>query len=174
MSSLNFVRRLSFAFIAAMLLVTLAHIGNAAAQTAPAAAIIKLNVQEQALFDKINAARKTAGAAQVTLSPVLVDLTRYRASDMAKRNYFAHVTPEGTSLMDWLVARNVDFQDAGEIIHRNTYSLATTADQAFQGYFNSKVHHDIMLDPIFSQAGVGMASDGNGKNYFVVIFIQPY
>lgn len=158
-----------FAFVAMPL--TQAQAAGTTAQTTP---VIKLDAQEQALFDKINAARKAANLAPVTINTGLLDLTHFRASDMVKRNYFSHVTPEGTGLMDWLVQRGFDFQDAGEIIHRNDYAANKTAEQAFQGYMNSKAHREIMLDPYFTQVGVGHAVNSKGVHYYAVIFILPY
>jgi uncharacterized protein YkwD len=103
----------------------------------------------------------------------LTDLSRYRSSDMASRNYFSHSTPEGQKFLGMLSDRGVAYKFAGEILARNNYPSDQTAQIAMDSYLNSAPHKAIIMDGRFTQVGVGYAVGGEEMSYFTVIFIQP-
>lgn len=136
----------------------------ASAQASPA---------ERELLDKVNAARVAAGIQPVASNARLMAVSRDRSRDMAARNYFAHITPEGVDLLGQLDRQQVGFVDAGEIIHRNTYPAAEASDVAYKGFMNSPAHRDIIMTANFTHVGVGVADSASGQHYFTMIFIEP-
>ncbi len=132
-----------------------------------------LTDKESYVLKAINEQRAAAGLAQVTLSSALTDLSRYRSNDMASRNYFSHVTPEGTKFLSMLTDRGVAYKYAGEILARNNYPSDQTAEIAMQSYLNSAPHRAIIMDGRYTQVGVGYAVGANNMSYFTVIFVQP-
>ncbi len=136
---------------------------------APAAPQVQLAQGEQQLFDNINAARQAAGLGKINLDTQVEQLARDRANDMATRNYFSHITPEGTNFIDMMNQRNIAYNNSGEIINRNTYGNAP--QQAFDGFMASQHHHDIIMTGAFNFVGVAEATGAGGMKYFVVIFI---
>ena len=128
---------------------------------------------ETTLLDLINIARREQGMTPVELNGALRTMALARSQDMVTRNYFSHTTPDGATVFTMLKSANISYKYAGEIIANNNYTEGDTATQAYNGFMNSPHHHEIMLDPRYSIAGVGEATDGRGFHYFTVIFLQP-
>lgn len=137
-----------------------------AADTAPV-----LQPAEQELFARINAARAAAGLGQLTIMPQLEDISRSRSNDMAARNYFSHITPEGVTFIDMVNATMLDYTNIGEIIQRNNYADADSPAAAMNGYMNSALHKSFILTAEYSYVGVGVAKDASGMKYYTVIFL---
>lgn len=131
-----------------------------------------LSAGENRLWTLINNARQQAGAGQVALDPTLRGIALSRSQDMVARNYFSHTTPDGVDFLTLLKNAQVSYKFAGEIITNNNFDQSQAADQAFNSFMNSAHHHDIMLDPRYTVAGVGQAINGKGYSYFTVIFVQ--
>jgi uncharacterized protein YkwD len=158
-----------FACLAALAPTLLAP-SPAAAATARTAT---LSSTESRLLTQVNAARAAAGLRAVVADRALVTLARERSTDMARRNYFDHYSPEGRTFLDTLRARHIPFAQAGEIIAKNNYPAAQSEDQAFAAYMGSAEHHAIILMPNWKTAGLGMAVDAHGMYYYTVLFAQP-
>lgn len=137
------------------------------------AAQVNLNDKESAVFKAINEQRAAAGLAPVQLTAGLTELSRYRSNDMASRNYFSHVTPEGTKFLSMLTDRGIAYRFAGEILARNNYPSEEAAATAMQSYLTSAPHKAIIMDGKYTQVGVGYALGAEDMNYFTVIFLQP-
>jgi uncharacterized protein YkwD len=146
-----------------------------AAPQAPAnnASQVSLSDKENLVFKVINEQRTAAGLAPVQINAGLTDLSRYRSNDMASRNYFSHVTPEGTKFLSMLTDRGISYRFAGEILARNNYPSEEAAQTAMQSYLTSAPHKAIIMDGKYSQVGVGYALGAEDMNYFTVIFLQP-
>ena len=136
---------------------------------APSAPQVQLAQGEQQLFTNINAARQAAGLGKLSLDAQVEQLAHDRVNDMATRNYFSHVTPEGTTFIDMMNQRNIAYNNSGEIINRNTYGNAP--QEAFTSFMASQHHHDIIMTGAFNFVGVAEASGAGGMKYFVVIFV---
>jgi uncharacterized protein YkwD len=134
---------------------------------------VQLTDKENYVLTAINEQRSAAGLAPVQINEGLTELSRFRSSDMASRNYFSHSTPEGTKFLSMLSDRGMSYKFAGEILARNNYPSDQASRVAMDSYLNSEPHKAIILDGRFTQVGVGYAAGGEGMNYFTVIFIQP-
>ncbi len=143
--------------------------GASTAPQAPAAAQVHLNQDEQQLLNNINSARQAAGLDKLDLDTQVEQLAHDRVNDMANRNYFSHITPEGTTFVDMMNQRNIAYNNSGEIINRNTYPNAP--QEAFTSFMASQHHHDIIMTSAFNFAGVAEATGAGGMKYFVVIFV---
>ncbi len=128
---------------------------------------------EQQLLDLINKARLAQGAPALAIEPALVDVARWRSSDMGTRGYFAHASPEGNTFVTLLDALGIGYSMAAETIARNNYSVADAPLVAFQGFSNSPPHRQIMLSAAYSRAGVGFYRTSDGMNYFTVVYLKP-
>jgi uncharacterized protein YkwD len=125
--------------------------------------------QERELLALVNSKRAEVGVMPLTAAGPLVQIARGRSSDMAQRNYFAHVTPEGRTFLDMLHEQNVAFGFAGETIAYNNAQGDQTVQLAMDTFLNSPAHMAILLDPQFEFAGTGFARTGDGRNYLSVI-----
>ena len=117
-------------------------------------------------------ARRAAGLADPQLDLLLVDLASRRSADMASRNYFSHLAPEGTNVFDLLDTSGATWWFAGEIIARNNYGPEQTAAVAAQAYLSSPPHRAVIMDGQYNYMGIGHGVDGQGMHYYTVLFVR--
>jgi uncharacterized protein YkwD len=117
-----------------------------------------------------NARRAEAGLAPLETDSTLEDVALTRALDMATRNYFNHVSPEGVMAFDLLDATGYVSYTAGENIALNSYSDASSVNAAMNSFMNSTTHRANILNRDFSRVGIAVAVGANGLKYFAVIY----
>lgn len=127
--------------------------------------ILKLNFQnsnikvdevaENEMLDLVNEERKAAGLSEVRFDSSLRDVARAHCSDMFKRGYFSHYTPEGKSPFDRMNEHNISFKFAGENL-----ALAPHTKLAMKGLMNSPGHKANILSKNFGNLGVGVMDGG--------------
>lgn len=143
-----------------------------------------LNDQEQAIASSM---MNDSGQKRpfLKLDPILAGVARARAKDMARRNYFSHVNPDG-------LAANYLVRQAGYVLPdwwgtspTDNYieSIAagySTPQKAWEGWMNSTGHrtHILGLDPFYTAEtsyGVGYYYDASStyKHYWVVLTAPP-
>ncbi|MDQ5826476.1 MAG: CAP domain-containing protein [Chloroflexota bacterium] len=137
---------------------------------APAPQAAALNGLEQELLNHINGARTGAGLAPVAADGQVSSLSKHRSNDMVHKGYFSHAAPGGDDYTTLLKRARVPYKLAGEIIAWNSYS--NSAQKAFEGFMNSPAHRAIIMDGRYNFAGVGQALNGEGKNFYTVVFVQ--
>ena len=71
------------------------------------------------------------------------------AVDMARRRYFAHVTPEGIDPFARMAASHIRFGYAGENL-----AVDATAEHVFNDFWNSREHRLNMLGQHFARVGI--------------------
>ncbi|MFA5021556.1 MAG: CAP domain-containing protein [Patescibacteria group bacterium] len=77
-----------------------------------------------------------------------------KAQDMLLQQYFAHVGPDKKNLTDWLSLVGYSYDIAGE----NLALGFANASDVVNAWAKSKTHYANMIDPDFSEVGVGMVS----------------
>lgn len=107
-------------------------------------------VAEDAMLQKINAARAGAGLSPVRMDDGLRQVARGHSLDMYTRHYFSHQTPDGKTPYDRLQDARVRYLTAGENL-----AFATDVDQAWESLMNSPDHRANILNPDFRCVGVG-------------------
>lgn len=126
----------------------------------------------QQLLALINSARQASGVKPVVVDSRIAAVSQSRSSDMASRNYFLHVTPEGKSFEDFLKVAGIRYKFGGEILSKNNFGADLAPGKAYDFFINSPAHKAIMLDARFTSAGVGEAKDAQGYYIYTVIFVQ--
>lgn len=116
---------------------------------------------EKEMFDLVNKERRDRGISELKVSDALRDVGRAHCTDMFKRSYFSHYTPEGKSPFDRIQAAGIDYVAAGENL-----AYAPSLAIAHQGLMNSPGHRENILRKEFGTLGVGVI-DGrlNGKMF---------
>lgn len=145
-----------------------------AAPAPPAAPVVVagLSSTEQQLFTMHNNERARSGIGVLVLDQTLVSIARRRASEMASRGYFGHMSPTGESAVSLVVASGLGYRSMAENIARNDYPDASSASTAMSGFLGSPSHRANILNPNLTRVGIGVAFSGNRK-YFAVVFVQP-
>jgi hypothetical protein len=107
-----------------------------------------------------NADRRAAGLRGLATANDLQSLAQSRANDMAKSGQLAHTTNLGSKVSGW--------KRLGENVGRgpNLRDIETA-------FMASPSHRENILDPDFSQFGVGVTWDGKEYFYVAVVFRQP-
>lgn len=110
---------------------------------------------EQEMLVKLNQERTSRGLSPVSFSEELARVGRAHCTDMFKRGYFSHYTPEGLSPFDRMVAADINFRYAGENL-----ALAPNVELAMQGLMNSPGHKANILSKDFGKVGIGAIDGG--------------
>ena len=114
----------------------------------------------------VNAHRAARGCpALVWLQPA-ADAAQAHSADMARRNYFDHVSPEGTQPWDRLAARGVRYQRMAENI---AWTPDQSARQTLQGWIASPGHRANLDNCAFTHHGIGMQNA-----YWTHVFVTPF
>lgn len=110
---------------------------------------------EQQMFSDVNHERTSRGIPALSSSDPLTAVARAHCTDMFKRGYFSHYTPEGLSPFDRLAQADIIFNYAGENL-----ALAPSEDLAMTGLMQSEGHKENILSTNFRRIGVGVIDGG--------------
>lgn len=119
-----------------------------------------MSAEEAQVLSEVNAARavaRTCGdVAYAATTPVawngfLATAARAHTADMAARNYFAHVSPDGGTLVTRAEAAGyTTWRELGENI-----AAGYTVQNVVQGWIDSPSHCKNLMDPKFKEMGAG-------------------
>jgi uncharacterized YkwD family protein/spore coat assembly protein SafA len=96
-------------------------------------------------------------------------VARYKSADMRDRNYFSHTSPTYGSPFDMMKAFRIQYSTAGE----NIAAGQATAQKVMEGWMNSPGHRKNILNPNYTEIGVGYAAGGSYRHYWTQMFIRP-
>jgi len=134
-----------------------------AAFPAAASANASLTADEQQMVTLVNQARSKAGLAPLVADPVLSNLARIKAQDMASNGYFGRTSPVYGSCFDMMKSAGVEYRCAGEALCR-----AASVDSAFRALMGSSGNRSGMLSPDYDRVGAGIIAKGSYK--VIVLF----
>jgi len=126
-----------------------------------------------AAFEYINELRKENGKSEIIWDDGLYELAIFRTKDMYERNYFDHVTPEGTCVKDfksnygldeYTIAENVGAQMEGWNEYDMEYSKTINVREQVNNWMNSRGHRYNLL---YSDHKIGAI----GCYYGVCVFL---
>jgi uncharacterized protein YkwD len=99
----------------------------------------------------------------------LAAVARAHSLDMLNRGYFAHEDPEGRSVAVRVKAAGMEWQTVGENIA--IYESVSRAEAAFMNEPRfSKNHRGNILNPDFTEVGIGIVPGPNGGVYITQDF----
>ncbi|MCC7420444.1 MAG: CAP domain-containing protein [Planctomycetaceae bacterium] len=122
------------------------------------ASVVKLTNQE----------RTRAGLATLTVNDTLMTLAQEQSDRMANANTMSHEV-NGLSFMQRITSSNYNPAYAGE----NIAFGQATPEEVVTAWMNSPGHRANILNPNFTEIGVGVAQGSNGALYWTQIFGQP-
>ncbi len=123
---------------------------------------------EQAVLDLTNAERQKAGLAVLRASAVLSRAAREHSANMARQGQLNH-TLDGKGPGERL--RDVGYRSLGW--GENCALGQRTAAQALASWMSSDGHRRNILGANFTEIGLGVAADGQGRLYFTQVFARP-
>ena len=125
-------------------------------------------VQQQVLA-LINQNRRRGGCGSLSLDRRLIDAANEHAADMARRDYFAHESPNGDGPGDRVSEAGYNWRRYGENIARGVDSAYDVVD----GWMHSPEHRHNILDCRLDQMGIGLAISRDHDVYWVQDFATP-
>ncbi|MGM0501929.1 MAG: CAP domain-containing protein [Bacillota bacterium] len=115
----------------------------------------RLTAAENKMLNLINQARTKNKLQPLKINYNLVKIAREKSRDMIKNDYFAHHSPTYGSPFNMFETLGINYYLAGENI-----AGAAEVESAHQELMNSKDHRDNILDPSFTDVGVGIIKGG--------------
>lgn len=110
---------------------------------------------ENALLDMVNEARETAGCDPVTLDSKLTEAATEHSEDMAERDYFSHISPEGASFVERTL--ETGYLSPGA---ENLAQGQRSAEQVMDEWMDSEGHRQNILNCSLTTMGLGLETDG--------------
>lgn len=124
---------------------------------------------ERKTFDAVNRKRVQHGHPPLAWNARLADVARAHSADMARRDYFDHVDPEGRHPSDRVVAAGLPFSYVAENIARN-HNMPDPVAAAVNGWMESPGHRANILGAPYVESGLGIAQGPDGTFYFTQLF----
>ena len=118
------------------------------------------NFSSSALLGATNANRIANGQSELTINPELTSAAQAKAEDMVKRDYWAHIAPNGKTPWAFINESGYKYRSAGE----NLAFGFNSSEQTVAGWMNSPSHRDNMLKANYSEVGFGIAYSPNYQN----------
>lgn len=131
---------------------------------------ITTTAQENEVARLVNVQRANAGLQSLTLNWQLSRCARYKSADMANKGYFDHNSPTYGSPFTMMQNFGLRFSAAGENI---AYGQRTPAE-VMNDWMNSPGHRSNIMNPTYTQIGVGLAKNSSGVCYWTQQFMKPY
>ncbi len=115
----------------------------------------------------INSARTQAGLPALSIDAQLAAAAQDHSIDMACFGSLSHSGSDGSSIYERITAAGYLLSHYGEIIYASGYPQS-----AFDWWMNDQLHRDEILDPAYTEMGVGYAynADSFYKGYYTVDF----
>jgi hypothetical protein len=121
------------------------------------------------LLKYTNLQREANGLAPLTLNPELTHAAQLKANDMFAKDYWAHVSPDGTTPWVWIRDSGYDYLYAGENLARGF----TTSSDVVTAWMNSPEHRANMLSPNYTDIGFAVA-DGTLTGTQTTLVVQEF
>ncbi|MCX7710548.1 MAG: SafA/ExsA family spore coat assembly protein [Clostridia bacterium] len=124
---------------------------------------------ENEVIRLVNAERSKNGLPPMKANWELSRVARYKSQDMLNKGYFSHTSPTYGSPFKMMETFGIRFSAAGE----NIAMGQRTAQEVMTGWMNSPGHRANILNPSYTEIGVGLAKNAQGRNYWTQMFIKP-
>lgn len=114
----------------------------------------------------VNQKRQEAGLEPLQLSDQLSTAATNKASDMFAKNYWAHVSPTGTTPWFFISNSGYDYVYAGENLARSF----NTADEVVTAWMNSSTHRANIMKAEYADIGLAVLNGRlNGEDTTLVV-----
>jgi uncharacterized protein YkwD len=118
----------------------------------------------------VNEERAARGLGQLRRNETLEQQATTYACEMIQYDFFDHVNPvTGSTLGE----RALEFGYTFRVVGENLAAGQSTPREAFQDWMNSRAHRDNILEPRFTELGVGIRRGGAYGFYWVQEFGLP-
>ncbi|MDO6353625.1 SafA/ExsA family spore coat assembly protein [Caloramator sp. CAR-1] len=131
--------------------------------------VIETKALESEVVRLVNIERAKVGLPPLKENWQLSRIARYKSQDMINKNYFSHYSPTYGSPFQMIESFGLRFSAAGE----NIAMGQRTPQEVMNAWMNSPGHRSNILNPTYTEIGVGLAKDKAGRCYWTQMFIKP-
>ena len=125
------------------------------------------------LIELTNKERAAGALSTLQENELLNQSATKKAQDMAEREYFAHVGPDGKKPWNWLQDVGYQYQYAGENLAINF----SDSEDVTRAWMNSPTHKANIVKAEYSEIGTGVATgtySGKKTTYIAQVYARPY
>lgn len=108
------------------------------------------------VLNLVNKHRRENGLKELTLNSNLSNVAQIKTNDMKSNNYFSHTSPTYGSPFDMIKQFGISYKTAGENIAKGQ----KTPEAVVNAWMNSEGHRANILNPNYTQMGLGYTADG--------------
>ena len=131
--------------------------------------VAKENISSTQIFKLINKERARANVSPLTLNNKLIQAAKNKAKDLAEKKYFDHNSPEGKQFSSWIKETDYKYSFIGENLAINFQ----TEEAVINAWMKSSSHKENILEENFTETGIAIATNNEGKIIIVQIFGRP-
>lgn len=116
-----------------------------------------VSAYEKKVVELTNAERQKQGLKPLQIDDKLSKSAHAKSQDMKDKNYFDHQSPTYGSPFDMMKSFGITYKTAGENIAKGQ----PTPEAVVKAWMNSEGHRKNIMNPEFTQIGVGYVESGN-------------
>jgi uncharacterized YkwD family protein len=134
---------------------------------APVQTTGEFSAYQQEVLNIVNKERTSRGLSALKLNMEVSKVATVKSQDMIDKNYFDHNSPTYGSPFDMMKKFGITYRSAGE----NIAMGQKTPQEVMTAWMNSEGHRKNILNSSFTEIGIGIAKDKNGRLYWTQMFI---
>jgi len=134
------------------------------------ASLRNIDAARTEMLEEVNAVRRKAGAPPLKLEGHLQKAAQEHAEDMLERGYFAHESQSGTTVRERSTTAGYEWKTIGENIAEGQFSV----DEVMRTWMNSPGHRKNILDPRFTELGVGLVANRGKNGKYRTVWVQNF
>lgn len=125
------------------------------------------NIKVEDLLKGTNKKREELGLNDLHLNLALTHAAEKKAYDMFKKDYWAHVAPDGTEPWDFIIKENYDYSYAGENLAKNF----SNSKEVVEAWYKSPSHRENLLNKNYDEIGFAIVN-GTLNGYETTLVVQ--
>ena len=110
------------------------------------------NINTDRILELVNTERQKENLNPLVISMQLNDAAEKKAADMLEKNYWAHISPTGTTPWQFITGSGYNYIYAGE----NLAKSFDTSDEVVRAWLKSPTHRANLLKPEYSEIGLAV------------------
>jgi uncharacterized protein YkwD len=124
---------------------------------------------EARLILLINQIRARAGLRPLKPSRLLGEVARAHSREMRDEKFFSHTNSDGWGPKERLERAGFAWKAYGE----NIGCGQDSPEKILQNWMNSASHRETLLNPVYTEVGIGLVRGGECRTYWTGLFARP-
>jgi uncharacterized protein YkwD len=130
---------------------------------------VELTKAEQTILDLTNKERAKEKLSPLVMNPILTRVARAHSANMVRKGEMKHDL-DGKRPAQRVEEAGYDYKRVAENL---AWTDGDTLENVMKGWMDSKGHRENILNPGFTEIGIGIARNDKGETYFTQEFAKP-